>query len=290
MLKTVDRVLVAVHDLDNAEMNYQNVLGATPIAEFESSHLNARIRRMAVGMSEIELCQPLGAGLVRNRLDQFGEGLLCGGVTTDDMNAFTQLLKDRHIPYVEADGRIYPDADKLYGLPLAVSAETEARPVRGAGPIEFLYELTMVLKSNWNEVAQHYADSLGLNRENEVDITFSRFGYEGTLMKFAPDRLDRIELSEAHDPAYPMGRFSAKRGDGFYMCYVQTDALSDVIARLERHNHRWTRRTETPVEHDGLWIHPNALNGVLMGVSRTSLAWGWSGRPELVEPAPEPAT
>lgn len=284
MFNSVDRILVAVHDLDEAENNYRNILGASPIADFESSYLNANVRRMAVGVSEVELCCPKGPGPVARRIERHGEGLVCGGVTTDDLEAFARRLDEKNIPYVNADNRLYPASDALYNLPLAVSASPETPKERHGGPVEFLYELTMVLESSWNDVAERYADCFGLKRENEVDITFSRFGYDGTLMKFDPDRLDRIELSEAHDPAYPMGRFTAKHGDAFYMCYVQTDDLSDIIDRLTKHECRWTRRTTTDVERDGLWIHPSAINGVLMGVSRTTLAWGWSGKPELVQP------
>lgn len=284
MFKNVDRILVAVRDLDEAEKNYRNILGATHVEDFESKYLNATVRRMAIGASQVELCRALGAGPVAKRLEEKGEGLLCGGVNTDDLAAFMKHLDARGISYVAADGRVYPDSAALYELPLAVSQAPVQPPERAGGPVEFLYELTMVLKTNWDAVAQHYADSFGLDRENEVGITFSRFGYEGTLMKFDPDRLDRIELSEAHDTAYPMGRYTAKHGDALYMCYIQTDDLSDIIARLEKHGCRWTRRTTTPVERDGLWTHPSALNGILLGVSRTTLAWGWSGRPEWVKP------
>lgn len=284
MFKNVDRILVAVRDLDEAETNYRNILGAIRIDDFESSYLNAGVRRMAIGVSEVELCCPHGPGPVARRLEHQGEGLVCGGVTTDNLEAFAEHLDENGIPFVKADNRLYPASDALYNLPLTVTASPEIPNARRGGPVEFLYELTMVLKTNWNDVAEHYANSLGLKRENEVGITFSRFGYDGTLMKFDPDRLDRIELSEAHDPAYPMGRFTAKHGDAFYMCYVQTDDLADIIERLTTHGCRWTRRTTTEVERDGLWIHPSAINGVLMGVSRTSLAWGWTGKPELVEP------
>lgn len=283
MFKNVDRILVAVNDLDEAENNYRNVLGATVIGDFESTHLNARIRRMALGVSEVELCKPLGPGQVDTHLRQFGQGLFRGGVTTGDLDACQRGLVAHGTRLVQADSRLYPESDDLYGLPLVVSAAPTQAPRRAPGPVEFLYELTMVLRSNWNDVAEHYATRLGLAREHMVDITFQRFGYEGTLMLFDPQRLDRIELSEAHDPAFAMGRFSAKRGDALYMCYVETDDLADVIARLERHKHKWTRRTTTPTERDGLWIHPSALNGVLMGVSRSSLAWGWSGQPERVQ-------
>lgn len=284
MFKTVDRILVAVRDLDGAEKNYREVLGASMISDFESLHLNARIRRMALGVSEVELCMPLGAGPVDAHLQKFGEGLFHGGVTTADLDACERWLTARGTRFVRADERLYLKSDDLYGMPLVVGSAPEVPVARAAGPVEFLYELTMVLRSPWQEVAEHYADRLGLRREHMVDITFKRFGYEGTLMMFDPEHLDRIELSEAHDPAFAMGRFSGKRGDALYMCYVQTDDLADVIRRLEQHQHRWTRRTDTPQEQDGLWIHPSALNGVLMGVSRTSLAWGWSGQPGRVQP------
>jgi catechol 2,3-dioxygenase-like lactoylglutathione lyase family enzyme len=281
MLHSVDRILVAVRSLDEAQQNYTNILGAQLLGDFESPWLQARVRRMALGTTQVELCEPLGAGRVQEHLDTLGEGLVFGGVSTPDLAAFARHLEQQGVRHAQADGRLYLEREDLYGMPLVVSAA--APQSRAAGPVEFLYELTMVLRSPWQEVEGHYADRLGLQRERSVGITFERFGYTGTLMMFDPDRLDRIELSEAHDPAFPMGRFSAKRGDALYMCYVQTDDLADVIARLDRHGQRYTRRTQTPVERDGLWIHPSAINGVLMGVSRHSLAWQWSGRADRVQ-------
>lgn len=81
-----------------------------------------------------------------------------------------------------------------------------------------------------------------------------------------------------------MGRFSRKRGDALYMCYVETDDIADVIQRLDSRKHPWISRSGSSKERDGLWIPPNVLNGVLIGVSRTSHAWQWSGHPEWVQP------
>lgn len=283
MFNNVDRILVAVRSLDEAEKNYTDVLAARVVGEFDSAFLSARVRRMAIGSSEVELCAPLGNGPVQAHLDSFGEGLLRGGVTVTDIITYEERLMAHSIRFTRGDGRLYLDSDDLYGLPLVVTDGGKQATQRVPGPIEFLYELTMVLRSPWQDVATHYNNGLGLQPEQMVDISFPRFGYDGTLLMFDPDCLDRIELSEAHDPAFAMGRFSAKRGDALYMCYVQTDDLQDVIDRLERQGNRWTRRTQTPQERDGLWIHPSALNGVLMGVSRHSLAWQWSGRPDRVQ-------
>ena len=281
MLDYVDRILVAVRSLDAAESNYANILAARRVEDFDSPWLNARVRRMQLGATQVELCEPRGEGVVQKHLEQWGEGLMYGGVSTPDLEAFTRYLAVHQVRFTAADGRLYLEPSDLHNMPLVVS--TTARNARGEGPIEFLYELTMVLDSPWQDVAARYADGLGLEPQRNVGISFERFGYTGTLMMFDADRLDRIELSEAHDPAFAMGRFSAKRGDALYMCYVQTDDVADIVARLDRHGQRYTRRTQTPVERDGLWIHPSALNGVLMGVSRQSLAWQWSGRPDRVQ-------
>lgn len=284
MLKSVDRILVVVKDLDQAEKNYSLVLGATKVEDYESSYLNAKVRRMAIGVSEVEFCQPLGQGRAQKRLDEKGEGLLYGGVSTPDLEKYAQHLSSNNINFAKEDGRLYHDGEAMYGLPLVISQEPDTPRQRNDGPVEFLYELTVVLKSPWNEVAEHYSKVLGIDRKNEVGITFSRFGYDGTLLRFTPDKLDRIELSEAHDTDYPMGRYTAKHGDAFYMCYVQTDNLEQIVDTLLENKMKWTRRTTNPVERDGLWLHPSVTNGVLMGVSRTSLAWQWSGKPELVQP------
>lgn len=283
MLSKVDRILVVVDNLEQATNNYRNILDAVPTRVFDSNYLNARCQVLALGSSQVELCQPLGDGLAQRRLEARGEGLLCGGVATPDLPALRKRLESHGVACAEADGRIYVDGQNQHGLPLVVSEDAGAG-IAGAGPVEFLYELTVVVKSKWADVAERYAQTLGLSREREVGITFDRFGYTGTLMMFRDNELDRIEISEAHDLKYPMGRFAAKHGDNLYMCYVQVNDLARILDNLERHGGSWTRRTTTPVERDGLWIHPKVLNGVLLGVSRHSLAWGWSGHPERILP------
>jgi hypothetical protein len=33
---------------------------------------------------------------------------------------------------------------------------------------------------------------------------------------------------------------------------------------------------------DGLWVHPSALCDLLLGISRTTVGWEWSGQPARV--------
>lgn len=37
-------------------------------------------------------------------------------------------------------------------------------------------------------------------------------------------------------------------------------------------------------EPDGGWVHPKELHGLLLGMSRTGVAWDWSDRKDLVPP------
>ena len=46
---------------------------------------------------------------------------------------------------------------------------------------------------------------------------------------------------------------------------------------------RFTARGAAPkAERDGLWVRPSALCGLLLGISRTTVGWEWSGQPARV--------
>ncbi len=81
-----------------------------------------------------------------------------------------------------------------------------------------------------------------------------------------------------------MGRYCEKFGPSMYMCYGETDDLPALRERLKKlAPEDWTGSDDNP---DGLFINPRALGGVMVGVSRATYAWTWSGYPERVTPAP----
>ena len=107
-------------------------------------------------------------------------------------------------------------------------------------------------------------------------IESDHWGYTGTLTLFDPPaHLDRIEITQTTQPL-AMGRFYDRRGESVYMCYAETENTAPIVAALEERGARYTAGRE-----DGggnIFIHPPALCGMLMGISRTNLAWTWSGR------------
>ncbi|OGL07369.1 MAG: hypothetical protein A3I17_05845 [Candidatus Rokubacteria bacterium RIFCSPLOWO2_02_FULL_72_37] len=282
MLERVDRVQLVVRDRSAAARTFVDLLDARPIRERDAAYLGARRTVLALGESEIELCEPTGPGPAREHLERWGEGLLTAGFTVPDATDLHARLAEEGIEFAEEDGQTYLDPTVTTGMRCVLTA---GRPPAPAGAR--LYEVTNTLASDWLAAAERYTRLFGLDPTRFSPIRSERFGYVGTLTLFDPPRrLDRIELSQVVDPSSAMGRWVARRGDSLYMCYLECDDVPALVARLAARGARFTPRGADPArERDGLWIHPGALHGLLLGVSRPTLAWQWSGRPELVAPA-----
>ncbi len=281
MLERVDRVQLAVRDRHAAAKAFADLLGARPAREAESAYLGARRTVLALGESEVELCEPAGAGPVREHLERWGEGLLTAGFAVRDMTDLHARLAEEGAECAEDGDQTYLEPSQTAGMRVVL---TPGRPVARAGAR--LYEVTNTLVSHWTAAAGLYTRLFALDPARFSPVRSERFGYVGTLTLFdPPERLDRIELSQVVNPASAMGRWVAKRGDSLYMCYLETDDVPGLVRRLEARGARWTPRgTDPKTERDGLWVHPSGLHGLLLGVSRTTLAWEWSGRPALVAP------
>src|SRR3990167_4363558 len=61
-LERVDRVQLVVRDRQAAARTFAAVLGGEPVGESESAYLGARRTVLALGESEVELCEPAGPG------------------------------------------------------------------------------------------------------------------------------------------------------------------------------------------------------------------------------------
>jgi catechol 2,3-dioxygenase-like lactoylglutathione lyase family enzyme len=214
---------------------------------------------------------------VRTHLERWGEGIFAAGLATADISALCSRLSQARIDWRDEGQQVYVEPDQTLGMRVVLTPEAERERV---GLIQWLYEVTNIV-DDYEAAAEFYTEAFGLDPARFSPITSDEYGYTGQLLLFDPPaRLDRIELTQVTDPSLAMGRFAAKRGQSIYMCYVETHDVSALIERLRQHGARWAGRTDDD-NPEGLFIHPSALHGMLMGVSRTNLAWMWSGRPEL---------
>ncbi len=279
MLRRVDRMLLAVRDREAAADTFRSILGAERVREDSSRLLGARRTVVQAGISEFELLEPAGDGPVLAHLEHRDEGILAVGFSASDVSAVGSRLSQRGVSYSEEDGRLWIASDQTPGMNVLLSPDEERSPV---GLINWLYEVTNIVDDH-ERAAAFYADAFGLDPAKFSPIHSDRYGYTGQLLLFnPPQQLDRIELTQITEPSLAMGRFAARRGQSIYMGYVETDDVAAVQRRLDERGARYAGRSDDP-NPEGLFIHPTALHGMLMGVSRTNLAWSWSGRPELAQ-------
>ncbi len=277
MLSRVDRILLAVRDRAAAADTFHDLLGAETVREESSALLGARRTVVQAGSSEFELLEPAGDGPAARHLERWGEGIFAAGFSTPDLSVLTERLSAKGIAWRDEGDHVHIEAAQTPGMRMVLSPEAEREPV---GLVQWLYEVTNIVDDH-ERAAAFYADTFGLDRSRFSPIRSERYGYEGALLLFDPPRrLDRIELAQITEPSRAMGRFAAKRGESIYMGYVEAADVAAIVSRLEGRDARYAGRSDDP-NPEGIFIHPSALHGMLLGVSRTNLAWTWSGRPEL---------
>lgn len=278
MLSYVDRVQLVVPDRAAAVDTWKRLFGAEQIGEDGSKFLNAHRTTVQAGISLFEFLEPAGDGPVRTWAEKWQQGLYGVGFATPNMLDMERHLDSQRVRFTKENGAIYLAPDATHGMPTLVVPETMRPPV---GNIRHLYEVTNPV-ADWQNTAALYTRIFGLDPTKFSPISSDLYGYDGTLTLFDPPRrLDRIEITQTHGGG-AMDRFYQRRGPSLYMCYIETDDVASLRERLEENKARFADAEGRPAD-TGLFIHPSALFGMLMGVSKTNYAWVWSGRPQLAE-------
>ncbi|MDP6377913.1 MAG: hypothetical protein QF921_07145 [Pseudomonadales bacterium] len=275
MLESVDRIQLTTHNAATTAEQWARVLDAAQVGEDHLDVLNAHRVTLQIGDSLTELLEPTGTGLVQTHLDTGRGGLFSIGVTTRDPDALYGRLSAQGIEGLSfGEQRLFTEAALgIPGLTVLVSVHEHRESV---GLVDTLYEATH-LTPNGN-AATAIADVFGLDASQFVPIESGNYGYRGHLTLFDSARLDRVETIFPFDADKTMGRYFHRFGPSLYMCYAEAESIVPLRERLmEVAPGDWTGSTE---DNDGLFVHPKALGGVMMGVSRVTHAWTWSGYPE----------
>lgn len=103
-------------------------------------------------------------------------------------------------------------------------------------------------------------EALGFGEADRFEIP-----EQGIRAAFFPLILGSVELIQPTDPDGAIGRFMAKRGEGFHHVAYQVDDVDATLDALADRGIELIDRTHRIGGH-GLWIafiHPRAANGVL---------------------------
>ncbi len=283
MLTEIDRLLLATPDAEAAAAKWFDRLGAVEVGRDALPSLGARRITLRAGTSDIELLQPDGTGAVETALKRRGRAhLFAAGAASPDPAKVAQTALASGAAHRQADGRHYLTLT-IEGAPIdfVISPPAERKPT---GRIDFLYEATVLAADQAGAVAQ-IRDAFGLDETCFTTITSEAFGYTGVLTLFEKGRLHRFEVITPIDAGKTMGRYHAREGTGFYMAFAEAPDMGVIEAASAGVGITIDRPADRPaaLNSDQLWLHPPSLGGMMLGVSRPTMAWQWSGHPERVE-------
>jgi hypothetical protein len=286
MLLEIDRIQLAVPDVSKALDGWQAILGAEVSGTDKVSCLGAARTSLRLGSGIVELLEPDGSGLVADALANRGAHMFGAGASCVDVEEVQASLSSRYDNIINEGNQLFVDGADIgiEGLRVVVSKHEEREAI---GLTDFFYEATLLAGNSEEETAK-FAHVFSLDAQEFVAINSPGFGYSGTLTLFRKDLLHRFEVITPLDPANTMGRFFNKIGPCLYMAYAETSDLLEIEQKVKERGEAVTvdrpeGRSEALVA-DGLWLHPKSLGGMMLGLSRPSKAWQWSGHPERVEP------
>jgi hypothetical protein len=275
VLTRIDRVVLAVPDREPVARAWSELLGAELDAEDKVGGLAARRTRLRLGTGRVDLLEADGAGPVQDAVSKRGAHLFAAGAATADTRDVLAALQQRGVEHLAegtiVDGDIWVDAG--HGLQLVIDLD---RSLAAVGPVDELYEVTNLV-GDAEAAASQFADLFGLRPSAFHPISSTEYGYAGTLTLFDPDRLHRIEVIHPDDRTKTMGRYYARHGESLYMCFAETGDLAGITESLRERG-----APHTAVGDHTTFVHPQALGGAMVGLSRRTFAWTWSGQPERV--------
>ncbi|MFP8878071.1 MAG: VOC family protein [Myxococcota bacterium] len=283
MLTRIDRIQLAVPDRESASAGWTELLGAVPAGEDRVECLGASRSRYRLGRGFVELLEPAGAGPIADAVAKRGGHLYAAGAATHDLDALIDHLKAQGVEALREGNQAFidPAASGTVGYRAVLSRDEDLPRV---GAIDFLYEVTLLVAEARSAV-ERCSTLFGVDSGAFVPIDSPHFGYEGVLTLFDRERLHRFEVITPTDLGKTMGRFFSRFGESFYMAFAETDRLDEIERRARELGHRITV-VSAPKHNDAtdtIFVHPPALGGMMLGLSRPTLAWRWSGHPERVE-------
>ncbi len=280
MITRLDRIQIAVRSRKETAALWERLFDASNVRDDRLPTLGARRRVLRVGESELELLDADGLGQTAQHVSRSPTPIMAVGFAVSDLEALRASLDARAIHH-QPDGHQVWLSGEWLGVPGMRVVLTQDETYEPAGLLARFYEVTHLMEG-CARAADRLAKVFDLDTAHYVPIESEEYGYRGTLARLRPERLDRVETVTPHDLEKPMGRFFQRRGPCLYMCYAECAQTRALRTRLENEiPDAWIGDRDVDVP-DNLFIPPSALDRVLLGVSRETVAWGWSGAPEKV--------
>ncbi|MEQ1755123.1 MAG: hypothetical protein ABL973_13440 [Micropepsaceae bacterium] len=282
MLTEIDRVLIATPDREETARRWKARLDASEVGRDRVSSLSATRTTLRAGSSDIEILEPDGVGLIADELKRRGRAhLFAAGAMSAGATGVAAHAQKNGAAVETSDGRHYITLT-IEDAPIRFVVSPETKRER-AGLLDFFYEATVLAQNQAAAVGQ-ITNCFALNPASFTEITSEKFGYTGVLTLFEAGRLHRFEVITPTDMSKTMGRYYTRERASFYMAFAESAQMPAIEGSAAGKDITVDRPETRPASRtaDQLWLHPAALGGMMLGVSRPTMAWRWSGKPERV--------
>jgi hypothetical protein len=285
MLTEIDRIQLATPNAAEAAQKWRAMLGAEEVGRDRIAFLAAHRTTLRAGTSDIELLEPDGTGVLADELKRRGRAhLFAAGASSPDAGKVAERAQLAGAAHHVENGR-HTITVEIEGAPIRFVISDESKRAK-AGDLDFLYEAT-VLAADQARAVDRISAVFDLDKSHFTTITSTAFGYTGVLTLFRPGQLHRFEVITPTDMGKTMGRYYTRERASFYMAFAESAHMLKIERVAKATNAGIT--VDRPDSRDGtrtadqLWLHPQALGGMMLGISRPTMAWRWSGHPERVE-------
>lgn len=277
MITRLDRIQLGVRDRRGCAARWKRLFDAATVGEDRVPSLGARRTTLRVGESELEILEADGLGVTAQHVSRAPTPILAVGLAVGDLDAARVGLDARAIHHQVDHDQVWLSGEWL-GVPGLRVVLTQDEAKEPAGLLARFYEVTHLVDGT-ARAAERLATVFELDRSALVAIESEHDGFRGTLTRFDGERPDHIKSVDPFDSEKPMGHFFERRGPCFYSVYAECATMRALRVRLDAAlPDLWVgdREAAAPAQ---VFLPPRALDGMRLGISRESTAWGWGGDP-----------
>jgi hypothetical protein len=266
MLESIDRVQIVTSDRAGTAVLWKRLLGCEVVREDSLRTLGAKRTVLAAGNAEVELLEPDGVGVAVDFLEEAGRpGLFAVGFATRDTRATASHLQALGVPLREEDGQLFVGERAVEGGGFRAVISPHAERER-AGVLTRLHEISYLVHDP-DRSSRALAKTFSLDPSQFGAANSDVFGFEGVHAYLTPEKRDDVETITPVDAEKAMGRFFARRGPSFYMCFGESDDMERVRSlAMEHAPDDWTGPRDGAAGAVAIFLHPKALGGVMLGV------------------------
>jgi len=273
MLKKIHHVGIVVRSLDEAYKFYRDILGLHVHAEATVLDQGVRASLLTIGISEIELLEPVNNnGGVGKFLEKRGEGLHHICFESDDVDAELAATKAKGIALIDQTPRpglagricfLHPRANNgvlvEYAQPGGgVEAHAPAGPQAAHAPVAHKIDHIAIAVKDVDAAVSTFTTNFGFPVERAGELPALQI--KRAFLAIGDAWLELFQPTSEQNPA---AKFIAERGEGMYILSLEVADFDAAVQHMEKHGIGVKTQTIPGGPRLG-FISPKQTHGVLL--------------------------